>query len=78
MTIINNCLGSGNPGIYRDNNQFYGIYNQSAMDVLNAFLSKKMLIFTSHPNVGWEEDFQYELDHSINGINYRIGTFRKY
>ena len=66
------------PGIYRDNNQFYGIYNQSAMDVLNAFLSKKMLIFTSHPNVGWEEDFQYELDHSINGINYRIGTFRKY
>lgn len=66
------------PGFYIDNDQFYGIYNQSAMDVLNAFLSKKNLIFTSHPNVGWEEDFQYELDHSINGINFRIGTFRKY
>ena len=66
------------PGIYRDNDRFYGIYNQSAMDVLNAYLSKQKLIFTSHPQVGLEEAFQYDIDNIEDGYKYRVGSFINY
>lgn len=65
------------------NKKFYGLQNQSAMDVLNAYLSNKEMIFTSYPDVGLKEDFKYQLDTNEDLIvgeefDYRVGSFIKY
>jgi hypothetical protein len=65
-------------GFYRQDNRFYGKDNQSSMDVLNAYLSRKELIFTSHPDVGFEESFQYNIDYPEAGHQYRVGSYIKY
>lgn len=65
-------------GIFRNNDRFYGLQNQSSMDVLNAYLSKRELIFTSHPELGLIEDFQYDIDYPEEGYSYRVGSFIKY
>ena len=67
-------------GIY-DGNKYYGVDNQSSMDVLNAYLSKKKLMFTSHPDLGLEESVQinsgeYYVEDEY--YSYRVGSFIKY
>ena len=49
------------------------------MDVLNAYLSNKEIIFTSYPAVGLKEDFQYQIENTFDReFDFNIGSFIKY
>tara|TARA_B100000886_G_scaffold40266_1_gene24908 strand:- start:8201 stop:9553 length:1353 start_codon:yes stop_codon:yes gene_type:complete len=68
-------------GTFDDDGKFYGFDNQSSMDVLNAYLSKKRLIFASHPDLGLEERFQFDSGEYYvedDYYKYRVGSFIKY